>query len=420
MRIAHVNTYDISGGAARAAYRLHRGLLEECVDSAMFVRAKLGDDVTVRQVGSVAATLRAHANTAVAWPYRGRNEIFTTSPLPDRVIQTLTGWKPDVVNLHWIAEGFVSPRSLRAAKCPIVWTLHDTYPFTGGCHYPLECRRYTGKCGACRALKSRSEWDLSRAVWLRKHRAWRDLDLTIVTPSRWMAACARESSLFRERRIEVIPYGLDLGQFRPVPRELAREILRIPQDRRYVLFIAVGGASNPIKGFAHLAAALQSLKTGAPNDRVELLLAGTANPPTIDFGIAVRCVGMLRDDVSIALLNSAADVVAVPSVQDNFPNTILEALACGRPVAAFRIGGNPDMITDRVDGALAQPFDPVDLGRSIAWLLEDEPRWHELSAAARRTAEDRYALGIQARRYEALYRELTAPGRQRAPVTSGT
>ncbi len=129
-------------------------------------------------------------------------------------------------------------------------------------------------------------------------------------------------------------------------------------------------------------------------------------------------MGMLHDDVSIALLNSAADVVAVPSVQDNFANTILEALACGRPVAAFRIGGNPDLITDRVDGVLAEPFDPGELARGLAWILEDENRWRELSASARRTAETRYALDVQARRYEALYRELTDPARRLSPVPS--
>jgi glycosyltransferase involved in cell wall biosynthesis len=227
-----------------------------------------------------------------------------------------------------------------------------------------------------------------------------------------MAACARESSLFRERRIEVIPYGLDLQEFRPIPREVARDILRIPKDRKYVLFTAVGGGSNPIKGFAHLAAALRILGTAENAGGVELLLGGSRTPPAIDCAIPVRCMGMLHDDVSIALLNSAADVVAVPSVQDNFPNTVLEALACGRPVAAFRIGGNPDMIADRVNGALAQPFDAAELGAAIGWMLQDEPRWRDLSAAARQTAESRYALGMQARRYADLYRELTDSGRR--------
>ncbi len=227
-----------------------------------------------------------------------------------------------------------------------------------------------------------------------------------------MAACARDSSLFRNRRIEVIPNGVDLRAFRPFSRELARDVLRLPRERRYVLFTAMGGGTNPIKGFAHLATALRSLSATPAGLGLEVLLGGASSAPAIDCGVPVRCMGRLHDDVSIALLNSAADLVAVPSVQDNFPNTALEALACGRPVAAFRIGGNPDMITDRADGILAEPFDPGDLARGIAWILEDENRWRELSAAARRTAETRYALDTQARRYLALYGELTGPARQ--------
>jgi glycosyltransferase involved in cell wall biosynthesis len=411
MKIAHVNTYDLSGGAARAAYRLHRGLVEDGVESVMFVRDKSSADAAVRSLGSLAATLRSYANNAVALPYRRRSDIFTAAPVSGRVVHSVGAWDPDVMHLHWIADGFVGPASLRAAKRPIVWTLHDSYAFTGGCHCPLECRRYTERCGACPVLASKSVRDLSRAVWHRKRRAWRNLDLTIVTPSRWMAACARDSSLLGHRRIDVIPNGLDLNAFRPMPREVARGVLRLPNDRRYVLFTAVGGASNPIKGFVHLAAALRALHQNGAGGALELLVGGSSVPPSMDCGVPVRCMGILHDDLSIALLNSAADVVAVPSVQDNFPNTVLEALACGRPVAAFRIGGNPDMITDRQNGVLAEPFDAGALARGIAWLLENETRWRELSAAARCTAEAQYGLGIQARRYTALYRELTDPAR---------
>lgn len=422
MRVAHVSTFDGFGGAARAAHRLHAGLGAVGAESAMFVRTRSTDDASVHGMGSALTTLRQVVEDAALrrWPRRSPAP-FSLSPLPERVLHRVLAWGPDIVNLHWLGYGFVRPEGLRGARRPLVWTLHDTAAFTGGCHYPGECRGYAERCGRCPALGSSHTRDASRRVWQRKHRAWRDVGLTAVAPSRWLARCARESALFRDRRVEIIPYGVDLTTWRPVDRELARDLLHLPRDRRYVLFSAAGGDKSRIKGFDLLAAAMCALRDTGRAAGVEVLVAGcSALSRAIDTGVPVRPLGALTDDIALVLANSAADVIAVPSREENFANTLVEALACGRPAVAFALGGNPDLVTDRVNGALAPPFDIRALASAIDWTMADQARWRRLAGEARRSAERELSLELQARRYLALYEELalttSAPSRLPGPV----
>lgn len=426
MKIVHLSAFDVQGGAARAAHRLHRGLRAAGVDSWMLVGEKHGDDeqvVTPPVFRRITCRARAQLDHALERRHSRRQPgvFFTTAPLPDGISRDLRQLSPQIVNLHWIGEGFVRPESLRRFRVPLVWTLHDTYAFTGGCHYPDTCQRYSERCGSCPALGSTRVVDLSRINWLRKRRAWRSLNLTVVTPSRWMADCARRSSLFSTRRVEVIPYGLDTSLFRPLSRPLARQILNLPAKGKLALFSAAGGTSNPIKGFTLLTEALQILAGSAGAEDLELLVAGSARlsgGPALGF--PVRCLGRVADDVTVALINAAADLVVVPSVQENFANVVLEALACGRPVVAFDIGGMPDMIRDRTNGVLVKPFDTAAMAEAIRWTIEDAQRWEEFSKAARVTAEREYALDVQARRYAALYHEILerSEPENRSPLTS--
>lgn len=408
MRVVHVSTFETQGGAARAACRLHRGLTSLGVDSRMLVRDRASDDARVQVPAARASRLLARAaalgdDATQMIHSRRKPGVFTATWAPTRVARETRSLEPDVVNLHWLGSGFVPPESLPRIGKPLVWTLHDTYAFTGGCHYPWDCDKYTGRCGACPVLGSRLGFDVSRIVWKRKALSWRSIELTIVAPSRWMGECARKSSLFRDRRVEVIPYGMDTSVFRPVDRAMARELLGLPPDKKLVSFVAAGGASNPIKGFHHLASASHLL----PSEDVEVVVAGASSlPDSVKLGVPVRCIGAVHDDLTLALLNSAADVAVVPSEQENLANTVLEALACGNPVIAFDVGGMPDMIIDRVNGVLVPPFDTRALASAVMWVINDSARQRQLSAAARKRAESEYALEVQARRYRALYEDL--------------
>ena len=184
------------------------------------------------------------------------------------------------------------------------------------------CDRYTASCGACPQLGSSKNWDLSRWVWQRKAKAWRNLNLTIVALSSWLRQCASSSSLFKDLRVELIPNGLDTEKYRPINRKVARELLRLPQDKQLVLFGSLKATSDKRKGFHLLQPALQELSQSGWQDRLEVGIFGAFrpdNPP--EFGFQAHYLGKLSDDLSLALVYSAADVFVLPSVQDNLPNT---------------------------------------------------------------------------------------------------
>lgn len=412
MKVLHLSTSDINGGAARAAFRLHRGLLESGVHSRMLVQNKYGNDSFVTgsgsQLGRLVALLKYAVDSMPAILSRGsRGATFSSAILPDRLARNAARIAPDLIHLHWIAGGFIRIETLSHLNMPLVWTLHDMWPFTGGCHYGGECNRYTGSCGCCPELRSTVENDLSRRIWQRKAKAWQRVPMVIITPSHWMAECARASSLFAEADIRVIPNGINTTLFQPVDRSSARKKLGLPQDRLLILFGAMSPAGEHRKGFQYLQSALRELAANGWGERAELLVYG-AKPPekTPDFGMKARYMGQVSDDGVLRLINSAADVFVAPSIQDNLPNTVMEAMACGTPVVAFRIGGMPDMIDHGETGWLASPFDHKDLARGIIHVLENVGSDNKMGMRAREKTVGCFSEMITAQRHLDLYREL--------------
>jgi glycosyltransferase involved in cell wall biosynthesis len=205
----------------------------------------------------------------------------------------------------------------------------------------------------------------------------------------------------------VIPNGLDTERYKPVNRNTARELLNLPQDRQLVLFGAINATSAHRKGFHLLQPALQSLCKSSWHDKIELVVFGSSQPVAhTDFGFETHYLGKLSDDISMALVYAAADVFLAPSIQDNLPNTVMEALACGTPCVAFKIGGMPEMIEHHKNGYLAQPFEVEDLAQGIAWVLENEERHHKLGDRAREKVKQEFTLEIPARRYASLFKEI--------------
>jgi glycosyltransferase involved in cell wall biosynthesis len=409
MKVLILNESDLDGGAARAAYRLHRGLQQIAVRSQMSVRAKSSGDRTVAVQNTMLTKLGPPMDGLPLRFYRDRSSaMFSTQWFPDRAIASVASFDPDVVNLHWICNGYLSIQTLPKVNKPLVWTVHDMWPLTGGCHYTGDCRRYLDSCGACPQLKSDRAQDLSSWIWRCKANAWRGLDLTMASPSRWMAEQIRASALFREVPIEVIPNGLDLQCYRPREQAVVRDLLNLPTDRYLILFGAGGGTSDPRKGFALLQAALQRLARTEWGTRIQLIVFGSSEPePPPELGFPAQYLGKLNDDLSLALVYAAADVFVAPSVQENLSNTVLEAIACGTPCAAFDIGGMPDLIEHRQSGYLAKPYEAEDLAQGIVWILEDAERHRRLGERAREKAEQEFSEGLQARRYRALFDRLS-------------
>lgn len=403
---------DKRGGAAIAAFRLADGLQTIFPTLQLNVFDRVTDASMIKLIPSgmlkVASRFAFGIDAIPVHRYRNRNRNITwsTNWFPYRGI--LTGQDADLYHLHWVGSGMIPVTQLRSVRAPIIWTMHDEWPFTGGCHYTAGCQRFETSCGACPQLGSQQERDLSRSTWSKKQSAWRSVHITPVAPSRWLGEQARKSSVFGHRDIRVIPNGLDLSIYRPIEKILARRLLQLPEDKYLVLFGASRSTSDPRKGFAPLMAALERLpQVSHRRDQIELVVFGASSSTGIEQpSIPIHYVGTLHDDLMLALLYSAADVFVAPSLQDNLPNTIMEALACGTPVVGFHVGGIPDLIEHEANGYLAAPSDPDDLARGISWVLEDSDRWQSLSVRARQKCEQEFEISHIARRYVNLYEEV--------------
>ncbi|MBO3457602.1 glycosyltransferase family 4 protein [Aetokthonos hydrillicola Thurmond2011] len=414
MKVLHLSTYDLVGGASRSSYRLHQGLKKIGVTSQMLVQSKHSDDKTViatepkSGVKRAIAKSKALVNDLPLKLYPQRNSpMFSAQLFPDAIARKISKIAPDIINLHWVCNGYLQIETLSKFEQPIVWTLQDMWAFTGGCHYTQECDRYTTSCGACPQLESSKNRDLSYKVWQRKLKAWNNLNITVVTPTQWLAECARASSIFRDHRVEVIPFCLDTNTYKPVDRQLARELLKLPQDKQLVLFGAISATSDRRKGFHLLQAALQKLSQTSSKEKLNVVVFGASQPENpVNLGFESHYLGHLYDDISLALTYSAADVMIVPSIQEAFGQTASESLACGTPVIAFNATGLKDIVDHQENGYLVKPYETDDFAQGIAWVLEDTERHQKLCESARQKAIRKFALKLQARHYQSLYADI--------------
>ncbi len=407
MKILHLSTSDIDGGAAKAAYRLHQGLNKVGVSSQMLVRDKQTSSKAVVRDTSVMTKLGPIFNRLPLRKYPERDSVmFSSQWFPDSLTQAISAINPDIVQLHWVCNGFLQIETLKKINKPIVWTLHDMWPFTGGCHYTQGCDRYQHQCGSCPILRSQKQKDLTFHTLQRKVKAWRDLSLTVVAPSQWLADCASESTLFKHQSVQAIAGGLNTDVFRPGLKQAAREILNLPQDKQLLLFVAGSTTGDPRKGFKYLVEAL-NLRQQQGNDTFELAILGEEAPTNpVPLAFKTHYLGRFNDEISLALAYNAADVFIAPSIQDNLPNTVMEALGCGTPCVAFKIGGMPDMIDHQQNGYLASPFEVADLGKGIEWVLGDQDKYAELAVNARQKAERAFNCEQQVIKFIELYKSL--------------
>ena len=421
MKVVHISRFDDGGGAAIAAFRLHKGLLRLGHQSVLFVaQSRSGVKDSTVTLFQPSMDLRSRLRRRVRTERIARSlaryqasrppgyESFSDDRSPygaDVLTQLPAG---DLINIHAMYQ-FVDYRTFFTAvprHTPVVRTLHDMSFFTGGCHTDVGCGKYTAHCGACPQLGSRHAKDLAYQIWQRKSATFRTVPpgrLHLVTPSRWLATEVQRSALLHEFPVTVIPHGLDTETFCPRDRRFAREVLGVPQEARVVLFVG-DPVSRSIKGFALLAQALTGLR-----ELSDLLLisVGSGKPP-VEVQTPFLHLGRIDNARLLSLVYSAADIFVIPSILENAPLTALEAIACGTPVVGFAVGGIPEIVRHGVTGLVVPPKDVTALRATMYDLLQDAEKRAEMAMHCRRIAVQEYAMAVHVQRYVELYQTILA------------
>ncbi|NUO83039.1 glycosyltransferase [candidate division KSB1 bacterium] len=411
MNILHINLADQARGAAKAAFRLHKAQLKFGHSSQMLVcyksRSRPEIEVLPRR-----ETLWQEKFFHFINSFEARSGLqYLWQPWKKQFLRHPFTAQAEVINLHNIHSGYFSHTILPALsqRTPLVWTLHDLWSLTGHCSYPYlhDCERWQSGCGQCPALDDYPPIaiDTTALLWRIKASVYRRSDITLVTPSSWMANLVRQSPLFKKNEIHSIPHGLDTKVFTPAPKRVAREKLGLPLDAEIVLFAAFDLFQSR-KGGVYLVEAMQRLVNEGRKNLL-LLTMGSARADLGDkYNFPVLALGLLRDEKAMALGYSAADLYAGPSLAEAFGLVYMEAMACGTPVLAFDCTAVPEVVRHMETGYLARFKDGEDLLNGLRLLLDDEALREKLGRQSREVVEQEYTLKLQAQRYVDLYRRL--------------
>lgn len=418
MRVVHVGYSDGIGGAARATWRLHNAMVKLGLDSWMVVTNKVSGDIRVVGLNqrffhrALRHLLRAPIQCLQAFHQRFHPVYSSLNVLPTGLISAAEELKPDVIHLHWVGANAASIEEIGAIRCPTVWTLRDMWAFCGANHYDQDLDSSVWRCGvqSLSQIWSPSRGDcIEKLTWLRKRRAWRRLPVHLVAISRWLADCANRSALFAGKQISMIPNTLDLDLFRPYDPIAVRQICGLPDARPIILFGADGGLRDPRKGGDLLSEALRQLPEKVLKKQPLFCVFGQSAPeqaPTLP--IEVRFLGRINDDLRLAMLYAAADVMVIPSRLEALGQTGTEAQACGCPVVTFDSTGTADLVEHQVTGYLSTAGSSSSLAEGIGWALADPGRREMLRHRARERAERLWAPQCIVQQYTEVYAGLIA------------
>ena len=416
MRVLIVNTSERTGGAAVAANRLMKALNNHGIKAKMLVRDKETDSLTVSALPRspllrwnflwerLVIFVRCHFSRKHLF------EIDLANTGSD-ITRLREFQEADIIHLHWINQGMLSLNSirkiLRSGK-PVVWTMHDIWPATAICHVTLGCRHFTTRCYGCRLLGKGDGDDLSTTVWQRKRRMLNDENIFFVACSRWLESEAKASALLKGHKITSIPNPIDTHIYNRCHKKEARERLGLPQDRRLILFSSQR-VTTPLKGMDYLIEACQLLgdltKSQTPYEVV--ILGGHAEEVVEQLPLKAHPLGYVNEEQRIVDVYNAADVFVLPSLSENLPNTIMEAMACGLPCVGFKVGGIPEEIDHKQNGYVANYRSAEDLARGIQWIL-NEADYESLSRNAIQKVVRNYSQQSVALRYAEVYQQAMA------------
>lgn len=373
-KILIINTAETKGGAAVACNRLHIGLREMGYDSKMLVRHKSSDDDSVIVFTDNKFDLNLnlflfYIELFILKFFKKKGNDFSLGVFGPSLHKHPLVKEADVIHIHWTQNSFLSLNELEKLEKlgkKIIWTLHDMWAFTGGCHYNQTCEKFKTNCHACPQLKNTFILDFSKNIFKKKQKVY-SKNIEIVTPSVWLGRESMNSTLLKNNTHHVIPYNIDFNLFNQKDKIEAKKHFGINPDKKIILFVSMN-VEDSRKGFEYLKSAILDLEKADSlfSEKYEILAIGRNNNEN-HFKTRVHYTGRLSDFEKISMAYSAADVFVAPSVQDNLPNTVIESLACGTPVVAFNIGGMVDMIEHESNGYIARFGSEKELANGILY-----------------------------------------------------
>lgn len=418
MKVLHLSSSDLIGGAAKACLNISNALRSIGIDSKILVQQKIGNSESVKSINtSFLDQYKTKARIGLDYlligslthKERGR---FTIPFIGSDISEHPEVKSTDILHLHWINGGYISLKilsKLTELNKSIVWTLHDMWPFTGGCHYTGECRKFEFECGECPALKFKGKKDLSNKIFKQKDKIYMDKNINVVTCSKWLAEEAGSSRLFKDKNISVIPNPIDTEIFKPHPQNESRNKLGIPLDKIVIMFSSFT-VYEKRKGFELLKDSLNEIFNNQTElrDKINVIVLGSAGNEIIsEIPFKVILPGRISDDKMISHYYSAADFFVAPSLQENLSNTVMESLSCGTPVVAFKIGGMPDMIEHKVNGYLVDRISTIGLANGIKWLfMSKENIQNEFRKKAREKVITEFTFSHIGEQYGSIYNRL--------------
>ncbi len=418
MRVLIVNTSENTGGAAVAANRLMEALNNNGVKAKMLVRDKQTDSITVAALPNT-WRLQWHflwERFVVYFHLRfNRNNLFQIdiANVGSDITSTREFKEADVIHLNWINQGMLSLHTIRKiidSHKPVVWTMHDLWPASSICHYARSCRGFEDHCGNCGLLPNGgSRNDLSARVWKRKKAAYGNSSVLFVTCSKWLAGQAKKSGLLVGQKIISIPNTIDTRVFCPMNRETARLAAGLPLDKDLILFVSQR-VTDKRKGMDYFIHAINKLVEQYPEMKETTgiaILGGQAEELAELLPLPSYPLGYVNDERKIANVYSSADLFVLPSLEDNLPNTIMEAMACGVPCVGFNTGGIPEMIDHQRNGYVAEYKNVDDLAKGMAWVMLEADR-KTLADEAIKKVTSTYSQHVVAMKYIEAYNQAMA------------
>jgi len=409
MKVLHIVGGDLNGGAARGAYWLHQALVELGIDSKILTTSKIdfGDNrvisINKSKKEELKSLLRSQIDTNLQAFYPKRKKfIFSTGLIGYDFTKLEVYRKADIIHLHWINGGFINIKHLSGIKKPIIWTIRDMWPMTGGCHYTMGCENFLNGCGNCKQLNSNFKYDLSKFVYYRKKK-YLPKHMKIIGISNWLSNEAKKSELFKKFDVRTIYNNINTNSFYPIDKEIAKEILDIKTDKKIIL-VGAQDLKSFYKGFDKFVEAIKNLD----RNRYFLVFFGNLDEKLVkNLRFEYKNLGFLYDIVSLRLVYSASDIFVAPSLMEAFGKTLAEAMACGTPVVCFDATGPKEIVDHKINGYKAKAFDTKDLLKGIEWILSlNKNEYNRLCKNAREKVLREFDSKVIAKKYIDLYKEV--------------